>query len=33
MGENNKLTYYWDVLKRVVITENMHWNLPPLLKS
>lgn len=33
MGENNKLTYYWDVLKCVVLTENMHWNLPPLLKS
>lgn len=33
MGEINKLTYYWDVLKCVVLTENMHWNLPPLLKS
>lgn len=33
MGENNKLTYYWDVLECVVLTENMHWNLPPLLKS
>lgn len=27
MWENNKLTYFWDVQKCVVLTENMHWNL------
>lgn len=27
MWENNKLTYFWDVQKCVVLTENMHWNV------
>lgn len=32
MGENNKLIYYWDVLKCVVFIENMYWNLFLFLK-